>query len=159
MDQGEVAAKEMGRIKLEEGPGVNGASIQAPENEPSWSKVKKEEGSRSPISARDDISLRGDGEDTPSSTKAPKLTRKSSNKAPTRAAPLYDSLPNVTSKACEAFQVIPDCLYGSKNLGSTDNDSFDCDCREEWREYKILPLSNASSTSWACSSDDEPLQS
>ncbi|KAM0285338.1 hypothetical protein ACHAQH_001527 [Verticillium albo-atrum] len=38
----------------------------------------------------------------------------------------------MTEGACETFQRIPDCLYGSKHMGSTDNDALDCDCREEW---------------------------
>ncbi|KAL3953684.1 hypothetical protein ACCO45_011640 [Purpureocillium lilacinum] len=39
----------------------------------------------------------------------------------------------MTSDSCQTFQVISDCLYGSKNLGSTDNDALDCDCREDWQ--------------------------
>ncbi|KAK0385844.1 hypothetical protein NLU13_7021 [Sarocladium strictum] len=138
MDQEDVAAKEMGRIKLEEGHDANGAPHPTVSHELSRGETKQGKGSQSPSSGRDDLSPRGDGVGTPSSTKAPKLTRKSSNKVPVRAAPLFDHLPNVTSKACSAFQVISDCLYGSKNLGSTDNDSFDCDCREEWVDGENL---------------------
>lgn len=47
---------------------------------------------------------------------------------------MFDHLPNVTEESCQGFQVIRDCLYGSKHLGSTDNDALDCDCAEEWRE-------------------------
>lgn len=134
MDQDEVAAKEMERIKLEEGHGPNGVHSDAHTDGLSSNNIKREKGSHSSTPAQDGASPRDDSEGTLTSAKTPKLTRKSSSKAVARAATLYDDLPNVTSKACAAFQVIPDCLYGSKNLGSTDNDSFDCDCREEWRE-------------------------
>lgn len=134
MDQEEVAATEMGRIKLEEGDGANGTQGQDLQHTDMNNEVKQEDGSQSPKSIRDGLTPRHDGVDTPTPGKPSKLSRSSSHKTPTRSAPLYDNLPNVTTKACAAFQVIPDCLYGSKNLGSTDNDSFDCECREEWRK-------------------------
>ncbi|KAH8169669.1 SRI (Set2 rpb1 interacting) domain-containing protein [Sarocladium implicatum] len=138
MDHEEVAAREMERIKLEEEQGANGAHAQPLLHAEIKGQIKHEDGSQSPSTMPDGLTPRGDGEDTPTSGKGLKLSRKSSSKTPTRTAPLYDNLPNVTSKACEAFQVIPDCLYGSKNLGSTDNDSFDCECREEWHDGENL---------------------
>lgn len=95
--------------------------------------VKMDEGSRSP--STEGGKSRTDGNGTPNSSR-PRLSRKSSQKAaPAREPPLFDGLPNMTADACRSFQVIPDCLYGSKHLGSTENDAFDCDCREEWRKY------------------------
>ncbi|OAA54113.1 set and ww domain containing protein [Niveomyces insectorum RCEF 264] len=76
---------------------------------------------------------------------APRLSRKSSSlqrkgtpasatppAAPTRV--LFDHLPDATQEATSQFQVIGDCLYGSKNMGSSDHDAFECDCAEEWRD-------------------------
>lgn len=74
-------------------------------------EVKHEDGSRSASPAQAEA----------------KPPRKASPHEPT----LFGDLPDATSEACSNFQVITDCLYGSKNMGSTDNDAFDCDCREE----------------------------
>jgi histone-lysine N-methyltransferase SETD2 len=58
--------------------------------------------------------------------------------------PLFDHLPDATADACKIFQVINDCLYGSRNMGSSDHDALDCDCAEEWRK---LPFSTPRSLS------------
>ncbi|PHH79042.1 hypothetical protein CDD80_5756 [Ophiocordyceps camponoti-rufipedis] len=73
-------------------------------------------------------SLEGLGE-TSSSRSVPKSAQKMAGPE----ARLFHHLPDVTTQSCESFHVIPDCLYGSKHLGSTDNDVLDCDCREDWR--------------------------
>ncbi|CAK7214102.1 histone methyltransferase set2 [Sporothrix bragantina] len=78
--------------------------------------------------------------DTGSGAAAPRLSRKSSSiqKTSRSATPsskpgriLYDHLPDATAEATSKFQVIPDCLYGSKNMGLSDLESLDCDCAEE----------------------------
>ncbi|CAK7265525.1 histone methyltransferase set2 [Sporothrix epigloea] len=48
-----------------------------------------------------------------------------------RGQTLYNHLPDATAEATSKFQVIPDCLYGSKNMGLSDLESLDCDCAEE----------------------------
>ena len=65
---------------------------------------------------------------------APKLSRKLSQKMARSTPSLFDHLPNATEDACSTFQVISDCLYGSRNMGSSDHDSLDCDCAEDWRK-------------------------
>jgi histone-lysine N-methyltransferase SETD2 len=66
--------------------------------------------------------------------KSPKLSRKSSQKIISRPPILYDHLPNSTSEAVTKFQVIRDCIYGSKYMGSSEHDALGCDCSEEWSE-------------------------
>ncbi|KAF4589763.1 histone H3 lysine 36 (K36) methyltransferase [Ophiocordyceps camponoti-floridani] len=73
-------------------------------------------------------SLEGRGDTTSS-----RSVRKSAHKMAGPEPRLFHHLPDVTARSCESFHVIPDCLYGSKHLGSTDNDVLDCDCREDWR--------------------------
>lgn len=73
------------------------------------------------------------GSATPDETQTPKSSRKTSQKPIKREVKLLDDVPDATEEACSSFKVIPDCLYGSKNMGSTDNDALDCDCKEEWR--------------------------
>jgi histone-lysine N-methyltransferase SETD2 len=64
-----------------------------------------------------------------------------SHKKNKKKVPLYDDLPDATEESCSTFQVIPECLYGSKHMGSTDVDPLDCDCQEQWRAYPpISPL-------------------
>ena len=64
--------------------------------------------------------------------KAPKLSRTASQKVLARPPPLFDHLPDDTSLATSTFQVIPDCIYGSKNMGSSDQEALGCECAEEW---------------------------
>lgn len=70
--------------------------------------------------------------------KPPKLSRKSSQKVMSRPPPLFDHLPNSTPEAITTFQVIRDCIYGSKYMGSSEHDALGCDCSEEWSELKPI---------------------
>ncbi|KAL2257953.1 hypothetical protein VTK26DRAFT_8931 [Humicola hyalothermophila] len=81
----------------------------------------------------DDAKPAGDSASMENGT-APKLSRKSSNKMPRSPPPLFDHLPDATEDACSTFQVISDCLYGSRNMGSSDHDALDCDCAEDWHD-------------------------
>jgi hypothetical protein len=67
--------------------------------------------------------------------KPPKLSRKSSQKIMSRPPLLFDHLPDSTLEAVTTFQVIRDCIYGSKYMGSSEHDALGCDCSEEWSEY------------------------
>lgn len=66
--------------------------------------------------------------------KAPKLSRKASQKVVSRPAPLFGHFPDATVEAVATFQVIRDCIYGSKYMGSSEHDALGCDCSEEWRK-------------------------
>ncbi|EGX90876.1 histone H3 lysine 36 (K36) methyltransferase [Cordyceps militaris CM01] len=136
MKDDDKATARMQKIKLDDG--TNGvASPQQPADlittaVTDATKGIKLEGSPSP--STEGGKSRTDSNGTPNSSR-PRLSRKSSRKdTPTREPPLFDRLPNMTSEACSSFQVIPDCLYGSKHLGSTENDAFDCECRGDWHD-------------------------
>lgn len=64
-----------------------------------------------------------------------KLSRKASKKATSQPARLFDHLPDATEEATSDFQVIKDCIYGSKYMGYSEHDALDCDCSEEWSKY------------------------
>ena len=96
----------------------NGAKIDSPASSMSLDDAK---------SAGDSISIMENGT-------TPKLSRKSSQKMSRSPPPLFDHLPDATQDACSTFQVINDCLYGSRNMGSSDHDALDCDCAEDWRK-------------------------
>lgn len=138
------------RLKLEEGtgPATNGTYNQGPtpadsqtsqakdaapvkpENE---SPVKNESASQTPKSEPEDT-ISGEITVTVEPGKVPKLSRKQSQKVPSRPAPLFDHLPDATEDATSEFQVIKDCIYGSKYMGHSEVDSLDCDCSESWRK-------------------------
>ena len=63
--------------------------------------------------------------------KPPKLARTPMQKVTARPIPLFDEYPDKTQEAIGVFQVIPECSYSSKYLGSTEH-AMDCDCAEEW---------------------------
>ncbi|KAF4123173.1 [histone H3]-dimethyl-L-lysine36 N-methyltransferase [Geosmithia morbida] len=138
MEDDEHAAIKVGGIKFEDHRQQQPRQQQQPAN--SSGTTAKAEGLRdedttmSPQPPRSEDT--GTGTDTPNSQKPPRSSRsKSSQKTEQQQPPtLYDDLPDSTEDSCKTFQVITDCIYGSKNLGSTDNDAFDCDCREEWRD-------------------------
>ena len=61
-----------------------------------------------------------------------KLSRSASHKIPKRNLPLFTDLPDKTVEATSIFSVIDDCTYQNKNIGLTDDDSFECECSPEW---------------------------
>ena len=90
---------------------------------------------RSTSSPNENASRTNDGSDdsTPH-----RLSRKSSRKPARREAPLFNDVSDVTEEASSTFQIIDDCLYGSKNMAAAGNDAFDCDCSPEVDEGKYL---------------------
>ncbi|KAH8674062.1 hypothetical protein BX600DRAFT_378184 [Xylariales sp. PMI_506] len=93
----------------------------------------------------EDRKPRSDSASTPDASVPTKLSRKASQKLNSRPAVLFDNLPDATSEACSHFQLIPDCLYGSKSLGASEHGALDCDCNEEWRD----------GTNYACGDDSD----
>ena len=61
----------------------------------------------------------------------PKLARTASQKVMARSSRLFDDLPDVTDEATSVFQVLTECTYSAKYLGTTEH-AMDCDCAEEW---------------------------
>lgn len=63
--------------------------------------------------------------------KPPKLARSTSRKVERRPPPMFDDYKDSTTEATSSFQVITECTYANKGLGSTDP-ALECDCAEEW---------------------------
>ncbi|KZL71121.1 SET domain-containing protein [Colletotrichum tofieldiae] len=137
MEDEALAMVKMEEVKLEEGVAPNGVKMERDASKTS-SQNKSNQGSRTTSLSPGEDTANGDGVSTPGGTQRPKLSRKASQKPVKREAPLFHDLPDVTEQSCTTFQVIPDCLYGSKHMGSTDNDALDCDCRSEWHDGKNL---------------------
>ena len=72
--------------------------------------------------------------------KAPKLSRKASQKVVFRPPPLFDHLEDATAECTTKFQVIQDRIYGSKYMGSADHEALGCDCSEDWRKLTLTSL-------------------
>lgn len=151
----------LGEIKLQEGGSpdegedtimVNGRHDES--STPSYLKrsrsstpAVKQYGSQSPFqrgSASQTPKSEDDGEEetigggitvTVEPGKTPKLSRKSSQKVISRPPTLYSDFPDSTEEASTVFQLIKDCIYGSKHMGSSEHDALDCDCSEQWSEY------------------------
>ncbi|KAF2840261.1 hypothetical protein M501DRAFT_932102 [Patellaria atrata CBS 101060] len=116
------------------------ARSNAPNNVTSPSKLKVKSSSHSPIklecatpSPIDNTEevIGGDIMVKLEPGKAPKLSRASSHKVMSRTPPLFLDLPDSTPEATRSFQVIDDCSYAAKYLGTTDH-ALECDCAEEW---------------------------
>ena len=67
----------------------------------------------------------------------PKLARSSSHKIISKPAPLFHNHPSKTEESKHTFQVLEQCSYTSKYIGSTEHGSMDCDCTEEWGKSTI----------------------
>ncbi|RDL39325.1 Histone-lysine N-methyltransferase [Venustampulla echinocandica] len=119
---------------------MSGSSTPATRNSASQSPVKKKSASLSPSpksEVDEDEEVIGGGITlTVEPGKGAKLSRKSSQKVVSRPAPIFDHLPDATEVATSVFQVIKDCIYGSKYMGYSEHDSLDCDCSEEWSNGK-----------------------
>jgi [histone H3]-lysine36 N-trimethyltransferase len=100
----------------------------------SRSPTKPQSSAPSPITGKDEpeeiiegcVSLKMEPGQTP------KLSRSTSQKAVAQSPKVFDHLPDATIKATATFEVIQDCIYAAKYLGSSDHDGLECDCVEEW---------------------------
>lgn len=61
----------------------------------------------------------------------PKLARTASHKVTARPVQMFDDYPDKTEEATGLFQVITQCSYSAKYLGTTEH-AMECDCAEEW---------------------------
>ena len=143
----------LGDMKLEEGgdgrpSGSNGSEAvkrspsgtPGPSNAWSQSPAMKQSASQTPKSEDDDREIIGaDITVTAQPGKAPKLIRKATQKVESHTPALFLDVDDATEEACSVFTKIKDCIYGSKHLGSTDNDVLDCDCAQEWSMF--IPFS------------------
>ncbi len=110
------------------------SSTPAVKNSASQSPLPTESASQTPKSPVDEQeeTISGDITVTVEPGKGPKLLRKSSQKVISRPPTLFNDRPDATEEASRVFQLIKDCIYGSKYMGSSEHDALDCDCHEEW---------------------------
>jgi hypothetical protein len=134
---GEIVVKDSSsRVHTPNGFKKSASTTPEPSKSELHSPTKEQSVSQTPESGDDEVAtIGGDITVTVEPGEAPKLARKSSQKVISRPALLFDHLPDVTAEATAIFQVIKDCIYGSKYMGYSEHDALDCDCSEEWSEY------------------------
>lgn len=71
----------------------------------------------------------------------PKLARNIPQKVVAGPPKLFLDSPSRFDEAQKTFQVLPECIYTSKYIGSTEHDSMECDCAEEWGKF-LAPFSS-----------------
>lgn len=125
---------------------VNGNGAAAPTPQPildspssspitsSNSPTKRPSDSQTPKSEPEDAGVLGGEVTVKIENGKPKLARRASQKVISRPPALFDDLPDSTEEATSVFQVIKDCIYGSKYMGSSEHDALGCDCSAEWRK-------------------------
>jgi histone-lysine N-methyltransferase SETD2 len=139
----------MDQVNLDEPAKVNGSRTRK-ERQSGSATSNASEVKSAPSSASPDGRGVNNGSDTistPDNAPPAKLSRKQSQKV-TSAPMLFDHLLDATADACKTFQVINDCLYGSKHMGASGSDPMDCDCTEEWRKFSRFPRSVAAGEGW-----------
>lgn len=144
MEEDERGVEAVVAIKHEDSPKANGFDVK--KERPSASATPNGSDSKSPDSSvqPDEVKPGSDSASTPDEGPPPKLSRsKFAQKVQRAPAMLFDHLPDATEESCKNFQVINDCLYGSKHMGASHNDALDCDCAEEWRKYSSIPSAPA----------------
>jgi hypothetical protein len=93
------------------------------------SPVKLQSGSQTPVEKLESVG--GDIIVKLEPGKAPKLARTSSQKVVARPPTLYTDEPDMYDEATSTFEVIQECNYATRWLGSTEQ-AMECDCREHW---------------------------
>jgi hypothetical protein len=129
---GEQVAGEQVKVKQESTVDVplNNLSLKTSIKSPSDSSMKSQNGSNTPIESGD----RETGNSTPikmDSTRSSKSSRSALRKLNSKAATLFLDESDRYEEATAPFQVITDCLYANKNIGTTEP-ALECECNEEW---------------------------
>lgn len=63
--------------------------------------------------------------------KPPKLARTTSHKVEKRPPALFSDYEDKTKEATSVFNILTECTYANKYLGTTES-ALECDCAEEW---------------------------
>ena len=137
MEDEEHAVSAMADVTMEGTPPLNGIKEEHDGLAPAING--SEANSRASSVSPHEKKHRSGSDSTADAESKPKLSRKESQKAAQGRSPLlFDHLPDATQDSYGHFQVINDCLYGSRHMGSSEHDALDCDCAEEWRKCNPL---------------------
>lgn len=122
-------------VKKERSASVGGSGFSTPKGvkKQSQSPLKSEAMSQSPAFKMEDgdTKIGGEVELKIEPNEAPKLVRKTSQRAPRRPPPLFFDYEDKTTEATSSFSLLAECVYANKHLGTTEH-ALECDCAEEW---------------------------
>ena len=121
-------------VKQERSASVAGSRTSTPRGvkRQSLSPVKPESMAQSPaVKDEDDTKVGGDVELRLDANDRPKLLRKQSHKVARRPPPLFLDYEDKTAEATSTFNILTECVYANKSLGTTEH-ALECDCAEEW---------------------------
>ncbi|KAF2213101.1 hypothetical protein CERZMDRAFT_39669 [Cercospora zeae-maydis SCOH1-5] len=111
---------------------TSGSGTPASAKQQSRSPVKPQPSADSPAIKTDDEETVG-GEVTLKTEpgKPPKLSRTTSHKIEKRSPRLFFDYADTTEESKSTFEVLSQCTYANKYLGTTEH-ALECDCAEEW---------------------------
>ena len=121
---------------------ANGLSVkhEVKSRSNSQSPIKSQSAAHSPqVKSDDEETIGGEITVKVEPGQAPKLSRKSSQKVVQRPPQLFLDHEDKTEEATSAFEVITDCTYANKYIGTTDH-ALECECQEEWGTLLRMPL-------------------
>lgn len=103
----------------------------------SRSPVKQKFDAESPaIKSDDEETVGGDVTLKMEPGKPPKLLRTTSHKIEKRSPRLFFDHEDSTDESKGTFEVLPQCTYANKHLGTTEH-ALECDCAEEWGKISL----------------------
>ena len=109
---------------------IEGTPMSIEQSSRSPYELQKGTESATPKSEREDL-VGGDVTLKQEPGKPPKLARTTARKVERRPPPMFNDYKDSTAEATSSFQVITECSYANKGLGTTDP-ALECDCAEEW---------------------------
>jgi hypothetical protein len=109
---------------------AEGTSMSIEQSSRSPNELQESTQSATPKSEHEDL-VGGDVTLKQEPGKPPKLARTTARKVERRPPPLFNDYKDSTAEATSSFQVITECSYANKGLGTTDP-ALECDCAEEW---------------------------
>jgi len=123
---------------------VGGTPMSIAQSSRSLDEPERGTRSPSPKSEHEDV-VGGDVTLKQEPGKPPKLSRTTARKVERRPPPLFNDYKDSTSEATSSFQVITECSYANKGLGTTDP-ALECDCAEEWGKSHFVKIPGVAPT-------------
>lgn len=74
-----------------------------------------------------------------------KLSRSTSHKIEKRAPQMYHEYEDKTKEATSTFELLSECTYANKYLGTTEH-ALECDCSEEWGKTRHTKIRSQRTT-------------
>lgn len=125
-------------VKDEASAPGSGAATPTAGKRPSRSPAKPQSAANSPAVKLDgQETIGGDVTLKLEPGKPPKLSRSVSHRVEKRPPQLYHDYEDKTPEATSSFELLKECTYANKYLGTTEH-ALECDCIEEWGKQILI---------------------